>query len=99
MGDFSKTFDWNTHSVFMYLTAEYSTQERPRNEVVVWDHIMLREDDQYTINVKNQRYEYPLYDYKNGLVGNENVTLQMHYNIIPVAGLLPLIRSGPTKTL
>ena len=86
--NFEKVFDWNTKQLFLYLTAEYQTERNALSQIVLWDHIMLR-DDIYQLNLRNQHTKYYFWDDGNGLVGN-NITLTLSMNIIPNAGFLPI---------
>lgn len=89
--DFDKMFDWNTKQLFLYVTAEYKSKTNVLNQVVLWDQIMLREDE-HRIRLRNQHTEYYFWDDGNGLLGNENVTLTLSVNVIPNAGFLPIFR-------
>lgn len=91
-GDFSPVFDWNTKQIFLYLTAHYSTNANPVNQVVLWDHIIERGDDA-RVALKNHHTKYYFWDDGNGLKGNENVTLTLSMNVIPNAGILPIHHS------
>lgn len=87
--DFSKVFDWNVKQLFLYITAEYQTANNDLNQVVLWDHIMLREDDP-KLFLRNQHTKYYFWDDGVGLLGNKNVTLSLSMNVIPNAGFLPI---------
>lgn len=87
--DFSRVFDWNTKQLFLYLTAEYKTKNNVLNQVVLWDHIMLR-DQSPKLSLRDQHTKYYFWDDGNGLVGNDNVTLTLSMNVIPNAGFLPI---------
>ncbi|XP_068720108.1 signal peptidase complex subunit 3-like [Montipora capricornis] len=83
-------FNWNVKQLFLYLTAEYSTKSNKFNQVVIWDKIILRGDnaflDYHGINTK-----YYFFDDGMGLKGNKNVSLYLSWNVIPNAGILPMI--------
>lgn len=89
--DFSQAFDWNTKQLFLYVTAEYKSKANVLNQVVLWDQIMLREDE-HRIRLRNQHTEYYFWDDGNGLLANDNVTLSLSMNVIPNAGFLPVFR-------
>jgi len=97
--DMTDVFDWNTWTVFVYLVAEYETPDRAVNQAVFWDHIMTSEDTDHTLNLRNKRWEYDVGDYANDLLGHENVTVSLHYNRIPMAGILPNRVAGPRQVL
>ncbi|XP_066968270.1 signal peptidase complex subunit 3 [Macrobrachium rosenbergii] len=87
--DLSKLFNWNTKELFLYLTAEYETQNNKINQVVLWDKIILRGENPQ-VDLKNQHLKYYFWDDGNGLLGHRNVSLYLSWNIIPIAGTLPL---------
>lgn len=85
--DFSKTFDWNTKEIFLYLTAHYETKQNKVNQIVLWDYIMLR-DGLNKLRLRNQNNKYYFFDDGAGLSGNQNITLTLSMNIIPNVGIL-----------
>ncbi|XP_008271281.1 signal peptidase complex subunit 3 [Oryctolagus cuniculus] len=88
--DLEKTFDWNVKQLFLYLSAEYSTKNNAVNQVVLWDKIVLRGDNP-KLRVKDVKAKYFFFDDGNGLKGNRNVTLTLSWNVVPIAGILPLV--------
>ncbi|NWQ75099.1 SPCS3 peptidase, partial [Columbina picui] len=83
-------FDWNVKQLFLYLTAEYSTRKNALNQVVLWDKIMLRGDNP-RLFLKDMKTKYFFFDDGNGLKGNRNITLTLSWNVVPNAGILPLV--------
>lgn len=81
-------FNWNVKQLFLYLTAEYSTEQNKLNQVVVWDKI-VEKGDNYKLDLKGAKTKYYLWDDGQGLRGNNNVTLYLTWNIIPNVGSLP----------
>merc|ERR1712098_119995 len=79
--DLTPLFNWNVKQLFLYLTAEYETPNNKLNQVVLWDKIILRGEN-------------ALWDYGNGLLNHQNVTMTLSWNIIPNAGNLPRIMSS-----
>nr|CAI5819463.1 unnamed protein product [Callosobruchus analis] len=88
--DLTHLFNWNVKQLFLYLTAEYQTENNELNQVVLWDKIILRGENA-VLDYKNMNTKYYFWDDGNGLKANENVTLSLSWNIIPNAGLLPNI--------
>lgn len=86
--NFDKAFDWNTKQLFIFLTAQYRTKNNALSQVVLWDHIMLREDE-HILSLKNQHSKYYFWDDGNGLLGN-NINLTLTVNIIPNSGYIPI---------
>ncbi|NXS08685.1 SPCS3 peptidase, partial [Neodrepanis coruscans] len=83
-------FDWNVKQLFLYLSAEYSTKNNALNQVVLWDKIMLRGDNP-RLSLKDMKSKYFFFDDGNGLRGNRNITLTLSWNVVPNAGILPLV--------
>ncbi|NXD26287.1 SPCS3 peptidase, partial [Spelaeornis formosus] len=83
-------FDWNVKQLFLYLSAEYSTKNNALNQVVLWDKIMLRGDNP-RLFLKDMKSKYFFFDDGNGLKGNRNITLTLSWNVVPNAGILPLV--------
>ncbi|KAL3265251.1 hypothetical protein HHI36_009465 [Cryptolaemus montrouzieri] len=88
--DLKHLFNWNVKQLFVYLTAEYETPNNKLNQVVLWDKIILREENA-KLDFKNINTKYYFWDDGNGLKGNKNITLTLSWNIIPNAGFLPNI--------
>ena len=88
--DLSKLFNWNVKQLFLYLTAEYVTENNVVNQVVLWDKI-IRRGENATLNYNKTNTKYYFWDDGNGLRANKNVTLYLSWNIIPNAGSLPNI--------
>ena len=95
--DLTPLFNWNVKQLFLYLTAEYQTENNDFNQVVLWDKIVLR-GDKAVLDFKNMNTKYYFWDDGNGLRGNKNVTLTLSWNIIPNAGLLPSINALGSHT-
>ncbi|KFP32378.1 Signal peptidase complex subunit 3, partial [Colius striatus] len=83
-------FDWNVKQLFVYLSVEYSTKNNALNQVVLWDKILLRGDNP-KLFLKDMKSKYFFFDDGNGLKANRNITLTLSWNVIPNAGILPLI--------
>uniref|UniRef100_A0A1B0FGJ0 Signal peptidase complex subunit 3 n=1 Tax=Glossina morsitans morsitans TaxID=37546 RepID=A0A1B0FGJ0_GLOMM len=88
----STLFNWNVKQLFLFLTAEYRTNNNHLNEVVLWDKIILRGENT-ALDFKNINTKYYFWDDGNGLRNNKNITLHLSWNIIPNAGLLPTVKS------
>ncbi|RLW09049.1 hypothetical protein DV515_00002722, partial [Chloebia gouldiae] len=69
---------------------EYSTKNNALNQVVLWDKIMLRGDNP-RLSLKDMKSKYFFFDDGNGLKGNRNITLTLSWNVVPNAGILPLV--------
>uniref|UniRef100_A0A8C1WKN0 Signal peptidase complex subunit 3 n=1 Tax=Cyprinus carpio TaxID=7962 RepID=A0A8C1WKN0_CYPCA len=96
--DISPIFDWNVKELFLYLTAEYSTKSNALNQVVLWDKIVLRGENT-KLNMKDVKSKYFFFDDGNGLRANKNITLTLSWNVVPNAGILPLVMGSGHKSL
>ncbi|KAG9275722.1 signal peptidase complex subunit 3 [Astyanax mexicanus] len=83
-------FDWNVKELFLYLSAEYSTRSNVLNQVVLWDKIVLRGENT-KLNLRDMKSKYFFFDDGNGLKANKNITLTLSWNVVPNAGILPLV--------
>ncbi|NWH58864.1 SPCS3 peptidase, partial [Geococcyx californianus] len=83
-------FDWNVKQLFVYLSVEYSTKKNALNQVVLWDKVILRGDNP-KLFLKDMKSKYFFFDDGNGLKGNKNVTFTLSWNVVPNAGILPLV--------
>ncbi|XP_032835606.1 signal peptidase complex subunit 3 [Petromyzon marinus] len=83
-------FNWNVKQLFLYVTAEYTTAANAVNQVVLWDRIMLRGENA-SLHYHSLRSKYFFFDDGNGLRGNPKVSLSLSWNVIPNAGVLPLL--------
>ncbi|XP_054717849.1 signal peptidase complex subunit 3-like [Uloborus diversus] len=88
--DLNHLFNWNVKQLFLYLIAEYTTENNVINQVVLWDKI-IRRNENASINYQKINPKYYFWDDGNGLRGNSNITLYLSWNIIPNAGSLPNI--------
>ncbi|XP_077461275.1 signal peptidase complex subunit 3 [Stigmatopora argus] len=88
--DLHHIFDWNVKQLFLYLSAEYTTKNNALNQVVLWDKIVLRGENN-KLNLRETKSKYFFFDDGNGLRANKNITLTLSWNVIPNAGILPLV--------
>lgn len=58
----------------------------------------MREDAQ-RIDIPSVDPEYYFFDDSKGLIGNENVTLTLSWNVIPNAGRLPRVQGLGSTTV
>ncbi|KAF4090809.1 hypothetical protein AMELA_G00055800 [Ameiurus melas] len=88
--DLRPIFDWNVKQLFLYLSAEYATKSNALNQVVLWDKIVQRGQNT-RLELKEMKTKYYFFDDGNGLRANRNVTLTLSWNVVPNAGILPLV--------
>ncbi|MBN3300043.1 SPCS3 peptidase, partial [Amia calva] len=91
-------FDWNVKQLFLYLSAEYATKSNALNQVVLWDKIVLR-GESTKLNLKDMKSKYFFFDDGSGLRANKNITLTLSWNVVPNAGILPLVMGSGHKSI
>merc|ERR1712107_393801 len=84
--DLSSVFNWNTKHVFVYIVAEYETENSVKNQVVVWDQL-IQTKDKSKLDLENVNVEYPLLDNGTGLRKNQ-ITFQVQWSVSPQVGLI-----------
>jgi len=90
--DLQPLFNWNIKQLFLYLVAEYETENNKLNQVVLWDKIIKRGENAY-LDLSSMNCKYYFFDDGAGLKGHENVTLTFSWNLIPNAGILHRIKA------
>lgn len=70
--DLTSLFNWNVKELFLYLTAEYKTDNNELNQVVLWDKILLRGENA-VLDFKNMNTKYYFWDDGNGLKWVETI--------------------------
>ncbi|XP_076004334.1 signal peptidase complex subunit 3 [Genypterus blacodes] len=88
--DLQPIFDWNVKQLFLYFSAEYASKSNALNQVVLWDKIVLRGENT-KLNLRDMKSKYFFFDDGNGLRSNKNITLTLSWNVVPNAGILPLV--------
>ncbi|XP_055589086.1 signal peptidase complex subunit 3-like [Uranotaenia lowii] len=87
--DLNELFKWSVKQLFLYLTAEYQTEQNELNQVLLWNKIILRGKNAL-LDFKNMITENYFWDDGNGLkLGQQNVMKTLSGNIVPNAGLIP----------
>ncbi|KAI1887562.1 hypothetical protein AGOR_G00191590 [Albula goreensis] len=77
---------------------KYATKSNALNQVVLWDKIVLR-GDKTKLSLKDMKSKYFFFDDGNGLRANKNITLTLSWNVVPNAGILPLVTGSGHKSL
>ncbi len=85
--DLRPTWHWNIHQLFVFLVAEYKTDDRPLNQIIIWDKIITNIDDAMIRTKKNEKLEYHLTSQGQNLRDRE-VTLKLMWDHMPVTGRL-----------
>ncbi|XP_062908731.1 signal peptidase complex subunit 3-like [Mobula hypostoma] len=95
--DLGPVFNWNVKHLYLYLSAEYTTEINALNQVILWDKIISRGENP-RFDFHNITNKYVFLDDGYGLRGNKNVSLFLSWHIIPNAGILFLIPAS-SKTV
>ncbi|CAL8350685.1 unnamed protein product [Boreogadus saida] len=72
------------------LLTKYATKSNSLNQVVLWDKIVLRGENSNLV-LRDMKSKYFFFDDGNGLRANKNITLTLSWNVVPNAGILPLV--------
>lgn len=80
-------FHWNVKQLFVYVVAQYTTESKELNQVVIWDKIIESIDTDKVIDETNVFVKYALVDHGDGLRGKD-VTLQLYWDHMPITGFL-----------
>merc|ERR1712086_37695 len=93
--DFRDVWNWNVKQLFVYVTAEYETDEHPLNQVILWDHIVTEEENAM-IDKEGAFNKYSLFDHGHGLRDRE-VDFYLNWYTVPVSGILFQERKKSSK--
>uniref|UniRef100_A0A3B0NCK4 Signal peptidase complex subunit 3 n=1 Tax=Theileria annulata TaxID=5874 RepID=A0A3B0NCK4_THEAN len=84
--DLRGAFDWSTHMIFIYVTANYITNRHERSEVIIFDKIINNKSEAYQPSI-NIFAKYFLYDFGRSL-RNRDISLKFFYELIPIGGFI-----------
>merc|ERR1712048_716945 len=74
------------NQLFVYLVASYSDTSNIRNEVTLWDSVVVGVEEA-KFSAKQLMVEYPLRDQYRELRGR-NITLHLMYRTMPITGIM-----------
>mmetsp|Transcript_11703 Transcript_11703/g.25107 ORF Transcript_11703/g.25107 Transcript_11703/m.25107 type:complete len:170 (+) Transcript_11703:132-641(+) len=84
--DLRGVFSWNTKQLFVYVQAEYWSDDSQLNQIVLWDTI-IEQKEKAIIKLRNHKTKYAFLDDGMGLRGKQfNLTLV--WNVMPRVGYL-----------
>ncbi|KXZ50940.1 hypothetical protein GPECTOR_14g187 [Gonium pectorale] len=96
--DLRSVFSWNTKQLFVYVQAEYETDENRVNEVVLWDHIVQQKDKAH-LRLSGHKTKYAFIDAGRNLRGR-TVNLTLVWCVMPRVGRMYTQRlAGPSVKL
>eukprot|EP00889_Picochlorum_renovo_P003284 jgi/Picre1/30314/NNA_005678.t1 len=86
--DLRSEFSWNTKQLYVYVLAEFATEESPYNEMVIWNRIIQsKANAKLDIRKLQKMYPFVLSDQGKSLRDTEfNVTVA--WNVMPHVGRL-----------
>ena len=91
--DLTGVYNWNIKLIYLYIEIDYFSPER--NQVIVWDKIIWR--DQYSkvlVELKNSKPKYLIKTKSHDLLAREaNATLK--WEVVPIAGFVYKMSSKP----
>merc|ERR1712142_285017 len=93
--DLPPLFNWNVKALYLYLTAEYITASNSLNEMVLWDKIVMN-GEKMELDMKSAKTKYYFRNFGKGLLGHENITLILNWNVMPNMGDLKWLKSAKT---
>mmetsp|Transcript_12438 Transcript_12438/g.34257 ORF Transcript_12438/g.34257 Transcript_12438/m.34257 type:complete len:181 (-) Transcript_12438:83-625(-) len=82
----TEEFNWNMNQLFLYVVATYNDTANVRNEVTIWDNIIVSEDQGF-YDKKGLMVEYPLRDQYKELRGRD-IRLEVRYRTMPITGVM-----------
>ena len=86
--DLTNIFDWNTHDIFAFVSVEYEGQKGQRNEVTIWDDIIMRDaPHKHHIRILKRKSEYSITDINKKLKG-KTLKVFFNYDHMPVVGYI-----------
>mmetsp|Transcript_8334 Transcript_8334/g.16471 ORF Transcript_8334/g.16471 Transcript_8334/m.16471 type:complete len:177 (-) Transcript_8334:4506-5036(-) len=97
--DLNKVFNWNVKLLFVWIEADYETSDRGRNQVIVWDKIIWRDQfdsDNGKLSLKGEKAKYNLKTKDFDLRSTE-VVFRLRWEVTPVVGLIYRLEGGRTK--
>jgi signal peptidase complex subunit 3 len=92
-------WDRNVHQIFLYVVALYETDDRQKNQVVLWDKIVRATDSDRSkmIDEQNIFVKYALVDQGQKLRGNL-IHLQLQWDLMPITGVITMDRQPMAGT-
>merc|ERR1712048_718690 len=84
--DLTTEFNWNMNQLFVYLVASYNDTSNKRNEVTLWDSVVVGVEEA-NFAAKQLMVEYPLRDQYRELRGR-NISLHLKYRTMPITGVM-----------
>ena len=84
--DLSPVINWNTHTIFVTLICEFSTEAAPFNSVTVWDQRVQRSvPEHHHIKLEKEFVEYYLTDI-NKKLKNSDIKIFLRFEHMSTIG-------------
>lgn len=90
--DLTPVWHWNTHQVFVFVVAEYTTDDDRLHQVVIWDRI-LTSKDKLKLKETNEFVKYPLLSRGPDLRGRK-IALKLMWDHMPITGSMYFEHKG-----
>lgn len=84
--DLSPAFHWNLKQLFVFVVAEYESNQNPLNQVIVWDKI-VKSPKEAILKYNKEMVKYALID-QGAELRNNTITLKLMWDHMPVTGRL-----------
>lgn len=84
--DLRSVFSWNTKQLFVFLQAEYETEENGVNQIVLWDNIVEKKD-KAVYRLKAHKTKYSFIEPGRHLRGRE-LNLTLVWCVMPRVGYM-----------
>jgi signal peptidase complex subunit 3 len=97
--DLKDVFNWNVKLLYVWIEADYSTSDRHRNQIVVWDKLIWRDQydaDNGKLRLKSEKAKYIMKTKDYDLRSTE-VVFRLRWEVTPIVGLTYKLEGGKAK--
>lgn len=87
--DLSAMWNWNTKLVFIWVEGDYANPPDSRNQIIIWDKIIWRNQynpQQGVLSFKNTKAKYWMRTKGYDLLGTK-VTFRVRWEVVPIVGI------------
>ena len=99
--DLSQVWNWNTKLIFVWIEADYANPPESRNQVIIWDKIIWRNQynpSQGVLTLKDNAGKYWMRTKDYDLRGTE-VVLKVRWEVVPIVGINYKMDGGSVKVV
>lgn len=97
--DLTELWNWNTKLVFIWIEADYENPPDSRNQVIIWDKIIWRNQynpNQGVLQLKDNAGKYWMRTKGYDLIGTD-VLLKVRWEVVPIVGINYKMDGGSVK--